>query len=59
MPGAVTAGRQLLSLQHQHRNPFLPPSRSNLPPHCIGDKGTVLLGKPTVFNKANIDSFDF
>jgi rhamnose transport system substrate-binding protein len=25
----------------------------------IGDKGTVLLGKPTVFNKANIDSFDF
>jgi rhamnose transport system substrate-binding protein len=24
----------------------------------IGDKGTVLLGKPTVFNKANIDSFD-
>ncbi|TIH36628.1 rhamnose ABC transporter substrate-binding protein [Subtercola vilae] len=25
----------------------------------VGDKGTVLLGDPTVFNKANIDQFNF
>jgi len=27
--------------------------------YTIADDGTVLLGKPTIFNKDNIDSFDF